>query len=162
MKILIVCLGNICRSPLAQGVLQQKCEIAGLDVKVESAGTSGYHVGESPHKYAVQVAQENSIDISAYSSTVFKAADFDHFDFIYAMDHNNYLDIKKMSSDKWNESKIDLFLNALYPGKNEEMPDPWYGGYEDFKQVYRLIDEASECIIAKIKQPETLKSTYFH
>lgn len=154
MKILMVCLGNICRSPLAQGILQHKCNEAGLSIEVESAGTSGYHAGERPHTNTIRVAKENGIDISNYRSSMFRPSDFDKYDLIYAMDYNNYLDIKRSSKHKWNEAKIKLFLNELHPGKNEEVPDPWYGTYEGFQSVYMLIDQTCDKIMERIKQSQ--------
>jgi len=151
MKILIVCLGNICRSPLAQGVLQQKCDEAGLQVKVDSAGTAGYHQGEPPHPDSIKVAQENGISISHQRGRMFKTCDIQEYDKILAMDRSNYCAIKTSSGKSWDESKVSLFLNELNPGKNEEVPDPWYGTYDGYKDVYKLIDATCDRIVEKLK-----------
>jgi len=152
MKILMVCLGNICRSPLAEGILQHKVIKAGLLWQVESAGTANYHVGEPPHKLSQKVAKMNGIDISRQQCRQFKKEDMLEFDKIYAMDSENYINIKHISGDLWNESKVDLLLNELYPGKNMGVPDPWYGTEEGYHKVYSLIEKACAAIIANAGQ----------
>ncbi|MFZ1584426.1 MAG: low molecular weight protein-tyrosine-phosphatase, partial [Saprospiraceae bacterium] len=92
MKILLVCLGNICRSPMAEGILRDKIEKAGLDIQVDSAGTANYHVGEPPHKYTIKVAAENGLDIRDLKARQFQTKDFDDFDIIYVMDSSNHSD----------------------------------------------------------------------
>jgi len=149
MKILTVCLGNICRSPLAEGILQHKVIKAGLLWQVESAGTANYHVGEPPHKLSQKVAKMNGIDISRQQCRQFKKEDMLEFDKIYAMDSENYINIKHISGDLWNESKVDLLLNELHPGKNMGVPDPWYGTEEGYHKVYKLISNACDAIIEK-------------
>jgi protein-tyrosine phosphatase len=158
MKILMVCLGNICRSPLAEGILQHKVTKAGLLWKVESAGTANYHVGEPPHKLSQKVAKMNGIDISRQQCRQFKKEDMLEFDKIYAMDSENYINIKHISGDLWNESKVDLLLNELHPGKNMGVPDPWYGTEEGYHKVFKLISNACDVIIEKYGAP-TLKGT---
>jgi len=147
MKILMVCLGNICRSPLAEGILQKKANEAGLNWIVESAGTNGYHTGEAPHHLSQKVAKANGVDISAQVSRKFIAEDFEHYDKIYAMAHDVALDIQKIAGKKFNEEKTDYFLNELYPGKNNNVPDPWYGEEDGYVEVYDLIDNACNSII---------------
>ena len=149
MKILMVCLGNICRSPLAEGILQAKADDAALHWKVDSAGTANYHVGEPPHASSQKVALQNGINISKQQCRQFKKTDFLEFDKIYVMDRSNYADVKKIAGALWDEQKVDYLLNELHPNRNEEVPDPWYGGYEDFKSVYALIDKTCDCIIKK-------------
>ena len=147
MKILMVCLGNICRSPMAEGVLQSKVDAKWLGWIVDSAGTANYHVGERPHVLSQRVAKENGVDISNLRVRQLTKLDFEEFDKIYVMDKENYRDAKRIAGDKWDENKVDLLLNELYPNESREVPDPWYGGYENFKEVYAMLDEACEKII---------------
>ena len=149
MKILMVCLGNICRSPLAEGILQHKAGQAGLQWSVESAGTGAYHIGQPPHKLSMKVAKLNGIDISKQRARQFRKDDFEQFDFIYVMDSSNYNDVKRISGKHWNENKIDLLLNEMYPGRNVAVPDPWYGTEEGYHEVFKMIDEACNVIISK-------------
>jgi protein-tyrosine phosphatase len=149
MKILMVCLGNICRSPLAEGILQHKAWKAGLPWSVESAGTGAYHIGEPPHKLSVKVAKLNGVDISKQRARLFVKEDFEQFDFIYVMDSSNYNDVKRISGNWWNENKIDLLLNELHPGQNIAVPDPWFGTEPGFHEVFEMIDKACDKIISK-------------
>jgi protein-tyrosine phosphatase len=151
MKILMVCLGNICRSPLAEGILADKVKKAGLNWIVDSAGTANYHVGEPPHRLSQKVAKINSIDISQQACRQFKKEDMLDFDKIYAMDNDVYNDIKRISEDLWNPAKTDLLLNEIFPGENADVPDPWYGMEKDYHEVYELIDKACDAIIGKIR-----------
>ncbi len=147
MKILMVCLGNICRSPLAEGILQKKAIEAGLDWAVESAGTNGFHTGEAPHHLSQKVAKANGVDISRQVSRKFVADDFDKYDKIYAMADDVAIEIKRIAGNKFNQQKIDYFLNELYPGKNSNVPDPWYGDEDGYIEVYELIDRTCTVII---------------
>ena len=149
MKILMVCLGNICRSPLAEGILQAKADAAGLYWKVDSAGTAGYHIGEAPHELSQKVAKQNGVDISYQRGRKLRKEDFLSFDKIYVMDSENYKDARKIAGDNWDDKKVDLILNELYPHENRDVPDPWYGGFEDFKKVYAMLDKACDEIIKK-------------
>jgi protein-tyrosine phosphatase len=149
MKILMVCLGNICRSPLAEGILQYKANQAGLNWKVDSAGTAGYHIGEMPHRLSQKVAQMNGIDISYQRGRQFSKNDMLVFDKIYVMDEDNYADVKRACKDLFDETKVDLLLNELYPGKNLDVPDPWYGTEEGYHKVFEMIDKACDHIIYK-------------
>mgnify|MGYP003583068116 CR=1 FL=1 len=149
MKILMVCLGNICRSPLAEGVLRYKLEVTGLDWTVDSAGTGGWHAGEAPHHGSQKIAKLNGIDISGQRARQYKAADMVDFDIIYFMDSQNKIDAKRMSHDLWNDAKAELFLNELYPGRNKGVPDPWYGTEKTFHEVYEMIDKTCDIIIKK-------------
>lgn len=147
MKILMVCLGNICRSPLAEGILKDKINKAGLNWKIDSAGTNGYHVGEQPHRLSQKVAKINSIDISGQRCRNFSAQDFDDFDMIYAMAGDIIADMKAIAKGKYDASKVKLLLNESYPGKDLDVPDPWFGGEDGYHKVYELIDEACDAII---------------
>lgn len=149
MKILMVCLGNICRSPLAEGILQDKAFKAGLNWSVESAGTNGYHVGEAPHRLSQKVALQHGIDISRQRARNFVAADFEKFDKIYAMAEDVVDDIKRIAKNKYNADKIDLLMNELYPGQNRDVPDPWYGPEAGYQEVYKMIDAACDRIVEK-------------
>lgn len=149
MKILMVCLGNICRSPLAEGILQQKAFTAGLTWSVESAGTNHYHTGEKPHQLSQKVAKLNGIDISHQRARSFTAADFDTYDKIYALAGDVLDDMKTIAGKKFDPAKVDLLLNELYPGENRDVPDPYYGNEEGYHTVYDLIDKACDSIIEK-------------
>jgi protein-tyrosine phosphatase len=147
MKILMVCLGNICRSPLAEGIMKAVIAKAGLDWTVDSAGTAGYHVGEPPHRLSQKVAKQNGIDISKQQCRQFTANDLLLFDKIYVMDSDNYNEVKRISGKHWQAQKVDLLLNASYPNQNRQVPDPWYGGEEGYHEVFDLITKACAAII---------------
>ncbi|HKB45983.1 MAG TPA: low molecular weight protein-tyrosine-phosphatase [Chitinophagaceae bacterium] len=149
MKILMVCLGNICRSPLAEGILQDKAFKAGLPWRVESAGTNSYHIGEPPHPLSQKVARINGIDISKQRARRFVANDFEIYDKIYALAEDVMDDIRLIAGKKFDASKIDLLMNELYPGKNMDVPDPYYGPEAGYHQSYKLIDEACSKIMEK-------------
>lgn len=145
----MVCLGNICRSPLAEGILQDKADKAGLNWKVDSAGTGNYHIGEAPHRLSQKTAKLHGIDISGQVCRQFIKNDMLLFDKIYAMDMNNYNDIKIISGNAWDASKVDLIMNELFPGENLDVPDPWYGNENNFREVYDMLDKACDAIITK-------------
>jgi len=151
MKILMVCLGNICRSPIAEGVMRKKIKENGLDWTVSSAGTNNQHTGEAPHKFSQKVCLQYGIDISTQRARTFKAADLSQFDRIYAMADDVYEDMLHIAGRKGDLSKMEMFLNELHPGEDEEVPDPWYGGEEGFLPVYKMIDETCDAIIKKYK-----------
>lgn len=146
----MVCLGNICRSPLAEGILADKVSKAGLDWFIDSAGTSGYHIGEQPHVLSRQTAASHGIDISKQKGRQFIQEDMFRFDRIYVMDQDNFLEVKRMAGSAWDETKVSLILDQLYPGENREVPDPWYGTREDFQFVYDLLDKACDALIHRI------------
>ena len=149
MKILMVCLGNICRSPLAEGILQEKAWKAGLKWSVESAGTNGYHIGEAPHRLSQKVAKINGIDISKQRSRSFVPEDLKRFDKIYAMSMDVIDDMKRIARKDFDKTKVDLLMNELFPGENVDVPDPWYGPEPGFHEVYKLINEACDKIIER-------------
>lgn len=151
MKILMVCLGNICRSPLAEGILQEKIKKAGLNWKVDSAGTNGFHVGEPPHRLSQKVAKMRGIDIGNQKCRRFVKEDFDRFDIIYAMATDVITEMKWIGKDRYNSTIVKLIMDESYPGKNRDVPDPWYGTEPGYHQVYELIDEACEAIIKNNK-----------
>jgi protein-tyrosine phosphatase len=156
MKILMVCLGNICRSPLAEGILQHKSREAGLLWTVDSAGTNGYHVGEAPHRLSQKVALLNGIDISGQRARRFSGADFGQYDKIYAMAGDVAEEMKRLSKRQYQAEKVDLLMNELYPGVNMNVPDPYYGAEPGYHEVFKMIDEACEQIIGKYAQFPTL------
>jgi protein-tyrosine phosphatase len=150
MKILMVCLGNICRSPLAEGILESKARKLGLPWEVDSAGTNNnYHIGEAPHPLSQKVARLNSLDISNQCARAFVAADFDRFDKIYAMSSDILAGMKMIARKKFDPEKTDLLLNELYPGENMDVPDPWSGEETGYHEVYQMIDKACEKIVEK-------------
>ena len=127
MKILMVCLGNICRSPLAEGILKHKAKEKGLDWSIDSAGTNGFHTGEAPHHLSRKVAQKNGIDISDQKARRFSAADFDQYDMIYVMANDVLHEMKEIAENKFNVDKVDFFRNVLPHEKNNDVPYPWAG-----------------------------------
>ncbi|WP_239709225.1 low molecular weight protein-tyrosine-phosphatase [Tenacibaculum piscium] len=149
-KILMVCLGNICRSPLAQGILASKLNES---FTVDSAGTSAHHVGETPDKRSVEVAQKYGIDITKQRSRQFKKSDFNEFDVIYAMDLQNYKNIIAMATTSAEIEKVTMILNET-AAENNEVPDPYYGGNQGFENVYKMLDKACEIIASKLENNE--------
>lgn len=147
MKILMVCLGNICRSPLAEGILQHKANTNNLNWAVDSAGTSGYHNGEQPHHLSIKVAKQNGIDISNQKSRKFLREDIIKFDKIFVMDLDNYNEVKHICGKDWNKEKVDLLLNISHPNTNKEVPDPWYGGEDGYHNVFKMIDAACDTLV---------------
>lgn len=151
MKILMVCLGNICRSPLAEGILQHKAQQEGLSWTIDSAGTNGYHTGEEPHRLSQKVALLNGIDISHQRARRFMAADFNRFDKIYAMAEDVMEEMQRIARKDFDAAKVDLLMNELYPGKNMDVPDPWYGAESGYHEVYAMIDKACDKILEKYR-----------
>ena len=144
----MVCLGNICRSPLAEGLMQAKLQSLTNDYFVDSAGTGGWHAGESPDKRSIIVAAKYGIDITHQKARKLQKEDLSRFDFIFAMDHSNYSDIVHLASPE-QQKNVHLFLDFAGMGK-KDVPDPWYGGPEDFEQVFALLDEACTRVVHKI------------
>lgn len=138
----MVCLGNICRSPLAEGILQQRANAAGLLWQVDSAGTNGYHTGEPPHHLSQKVAKLNGIDISRQRSRRFVKEDFEHYDKIYAMAPDVLQDMRRIAGNHFDATKAALLMDVLHPGEEQEVPDPWYGPEPGYHEVFALIDKA--------------------
>ena len=147
MKILMVCLGNICRSPLAEGILKQKAKAAGFNWSVESAGTGSWHVGNKPDSRSIEVAKKNGLDITDQRSRQFKKADFEAFDHIYVMDASNYQNVCQLATEA-QKAKVSLILNESHPNENRGVPDPYLDG-KGFEKVYEMLDLACDKIIEK-------------
>jgi len=150
MKILMVCLGNICRSPLAEGILHKKALLAGLNWQIDSAGTYGGHVGEKPDRRAIKIAEKNNVNILNQRSRKFRAFDIEEYDIIYAMDSANKRDVLSFVETKEEKSKVILIMDELSPNKNIDVPDPYYGEH-GFENVFNMLDEACDVIIEKYK-----------
>lgn len=147
----MVCLGNICRSPLAEGILKHKASQSGVSIEVDSAGTAAYHEGEPPDIRSILIARKHGIAISQLRGRAFTPADFDEFDQIYAMDGKNLQQLKAMARTTREEQKVSLILDVLHPGEAREVPDPYYGGDEGFEQVYQMLEAACEQIVEKLR-----------
>ncbi|MEM0931845.1 MAG: low molecular weight protein-tyrosine-phosphatase [Bacteroidota bacterium] len=142
-NVLMVCLGNICRSPLAEGILASKVDPE--KVWVDSAGTAGYHVGRPPDPRSIAVARSHGLDISNQRCRRFSPLDFERFDYIYVMDQKNLSDLLDLATSPEDAQKVQLLLDVL--GTNsEEVPDPYYGGTDSFEKVFQRIDAACEAI----------------
>ena len=150
-KILMVCLGNICRSPLADGVLRQKITENELDVYVDSCGTSSYHIGHTPDDRMMATAKQFGYDISDLRARQFVKADFKAFDLIYVMDASNYNNVIKLAGSDKDKNKVKLFLNELNPESNNAVPDPYFGGEDGFVEVFNLVDSTTDVIIKRLK-----------
>ena len=145
MNVLAVCLGNICRSPLAEGILAAKAKDACLDWYVDSAGTSGWHEGEKADKRSRAVAKERGLDIDYQRSRKFIVEDFDNFNLILVMDSSNYNDVLMLARNDEDREKVKILLNYSFPGQNRAVPDPYHEG--GFGHVYDLIEAACERLV---------------
>ena len=141
----MVCLGNICRSPLAEGILKSKSN----NIIVDSAGTAGYHIGSRPDKRSIEIGLKDNIDITNQRARQFTSNDFDDFDKIYAMDNDNYSKIISLATNQDQIDKVDLILNEVYPNQFKSVPDPYYGGEKGFENIYNLLEKACEQIALK-------------
>ncbi len=147
MKVLMVCLGNICRSPMAEGILRDKAIKFSRNIEVDSAGTAAYHIGEKPDSRMIETALTKGINIADLRARQFSVNDFDNFDKIYAMDASNLSNMQKIARNKLDLDKLDLLLNCKESFLNKSVPDPYYGGEDGFFNVYNILDEAIEYII---------------
>ena len=145
----MVCLGNICRSPLAHGILESK--LPKTSFYVDSAGTAAFHVGNQPDHRSIEVAKAYNIDISHQSARQFIPSDFDTFDYIFAMDSSNYNHIISLAKSNSDIGKVKLFLEENETLTNKNVPDPYYGDTNNFKDVFHLIETTSEILSEKLK-----------
>ena len=146
----MVCLGNICRSPLAEGILTEKCKH--LPVFVDSAGTSGYHIGKAPDERAQYIANVNRINISNQKARKLTSKDIETFDFIYVMDESNYTNSLKLVKNTKDKMKIDFILNISNPGKNLNVPDPYFADDKGFEYVYEMLNDCCEKIKIQLQK----------
>ncbi len=147
----MVCLGNICRSPLAQGIMEEKIKKYNIkNTFVDSAGTADYHIGKKPDWRSIDIARKHNINISNQRGRQFTYDDFDEFDKIYVMDSSNLYDINALAKNTNDREKVDLILNTIFPGKNKSVPDPYYGGKDGFQNVFQLLDAACEKIATSL------------
>lgn len=153
VKILMVCLGNICRSPLAEGILQSK--LPADKFHVDSAGTGNWHAGQGPDKRSISTAKNRGIDISCQIARQLKASDFHEFDHIYVMDSSNLSDVLKLASNETSRAKVRMMMDEAFPGQKIDVPDPYFGGPEGFDKVYDMLDEACSAVASKL-----IKDTY--
>ncbi len=150
VKVLMVCLGNICRSPLAEGILASK--LPNNTFVVDSAGTGSWHVGHSPDKRSIAVATKNGINIQNQKGRQFQTSDFENFDYIYVMDNSNYRDVIHLAKTEEHKNKVHLILNELFPDENVDVPDPYFGVANGFDNVYQMLDEVTDIIAKKLIQ----------
>lgn len=148
IKILMVCLGNICRSPLAEGILASK--LPKNKFTVDSAGTGSWHIGHAPDARSIAAAKNHNLDISSQRGRQFKVADFDDYDYIYVMDNSNYSDVLDLTDNPAYKSKVQIILNELYPKENVDVPDPYFGMTNGFEIVYAMLDEVCDIIADKL------------
>lgn len=141
----MVCLGNICRSPLAEGILKSKTK----NLEVDSAGTAGYHIGKQPDFRSIDIAKKHDINLKNQRARQFSTRDFDDFDKIYVMDNDNYSKIISLARSQEDMDKVDLILNEIYPKEYKSVPDPYYGGDEGFQNIYNLLETSCEVIAKK-------------
>ena len=147
-KILMVCLGNICRSPLAEGILKSKIDTN--KVFVDSAGTGHWHVGNLPDPRSIEVAKKNQLDITNQRGRQFTQKDFDNFDYIFVMDTSNKENVISLARKDSDKEKVHLILDELFPNENVDVPDPYYGGGQGFDSVYQMLDQACDEIVKRL------------
>jgi len=146
MKVLMVCLGNICRSPLAEGIMKAKVKANNLDWKIDSAGTGAWHIGELPDSRSIDVAKTHGLNITDQRARQFEAKDLDQFDLIFAMDSSNYNDILRKADRENQKEKVHLIMNMTQPGFNENVPDPYWDD-NGFEKVYQMLDKACDAVL---------------
>ena len=147
----MVCLGNICRSPMAEGILSKKLESTDLNITVDSAATSDYHIDQQPDERAIANCKKHGIDISHLRGRQFSVEDFDTFDRIFVMDSSNYENVVALARDKEDTKKVQMILNLSQPNTNMSVPDPYFGAEDGFENVYQLLDAACDVLIEELK-----------
>lgn len=145
-KVLMVCLGNICRSPLAEGIMLKLIKENNINMRVDSAGTSNYHVDEAPDKRTITNAAKHNVDLKPLRARQFKASDFDKFDKIYVMDKSNMANVLALATTEEHKAKVDLLLNTSHPNQDLEVPDPYFGGEQGFEDVFQMVYKACQHI----------------
>jgi len=144
----MVCLGNICRSPLAEGILQSKLP---RDMFfIDSAGTGDYHIGNPPDPRSIKIAKKYGLDISNQKGRQFSSSDFDTFDYIYVMDSSNYQNVIRLARNDQDIAKVKMILNEIYKNQDYDVPDPYTGGIQGFESTYKMLDEACQEIANKL------------
>jgi protein-tyrosine phosphatase len=152
MKILMVCLGNICRSPLAEGIMKEKIKRLGLPWQVDSAGTGSWHVGELPDRRSIHTAIQQGIDIADQRARHFVASDLDNFDLILAMDEQNYQDILRQASGQDQRNKVAMIMDFVHPGEKISVPDPYWND-SGFELVFTMLEKACEGVVQRFTLP---------
>lgn len=150
MKILMVCLGNICRSPLAEGIMQRKINEHGLDWQVDSAGTGAWHIGELPDRRSIATARQRGIDLTCQRARQLKPHDLDRFDLILAMDSQNYRDILRLATTDAQREKVHLIMNFVTPDRNQAVPDPYWDD-NGFEKVFEMLEEACGRVVERFR-----------
>lgn len=148
VKILMVCLGNICRSPLAEGILASK--LPKNKFTVDSAGTGSWHIGHSPDARSIAIAKSRKINIANQKGRQFSKSDFDLYDYIFVMDNSNYDDVIKLAENQEQKQKVQLILNELFPNEKVDVPDPFFGLPNGFEIVYNMLDDVCDKIAKKL------------
>nr|WP_315200927.1 low molecular weight protein-tyrosine-phosphatase [uncultured Flavobacterium sp.] len=148
VKILMVCLGNICRSPLAEGILASK--LPNDKFFVDSAGTGSWHIGHAPDNRSIATAKKNGLNIANQKGRQFSKTDFDTFDYIFVMDNTNYRDVIHLANNEIQKEKVQLILNSIFPDENVDVPDPYYGVANGFDIVYQMLNEACDVIAQRL------------
>lgn len=154
MKILFVCLGNICRSPMAEGIFRDMATSLGLEMDFDSCGTGDWHVGEAPDERAQACIRKNGSDISDLRGRQFTQSDFEDFDRIYTMDESNHKNVLKLTDNPQHKSKVKMLLNEIHPGSNRSVPDPYFGGESGFDGVYQMLSQAADKVLTEIGDDE--------
>jgi protein-tyrosine phosphatase len=148
VKILMVCLGNICRSPLAEGILQSK--LPADKFVVDSAGTGDWHAGQCPDRRSILAAKNRGVDISMQKARQIRKSDFKDFDHIFVMDNSNFKDVTKLAPTPQDKAKVMLMMDEIFPGQKVDVPDPYYGDAKDFDKVFDMLDEVCDVVAAKL------------
>jgi len=151
MHILMVCLGNICRSPMAEGILRDLIRKEGLDITTDSAGTADYHVGEEPDRRAQEAMRRQGLDISDLSGRQLVPEDFEQFDLLLAMDESNLRNMLRLAPNKALGAKAKLLMDYAPEHRHREVPDPYYGDEEGFDEVYAMVTEACRNLLKDVR-----------